>query len=239
MKSLDELIANWELYNDSLEATNEYLGSIFGELGNAIKDALVDAFESGTDAAEAMGDAIGNVIEQITSDIAYSAFIMPLIEEANDAIKALNLLKSQHGISDEEYAEKLTTIGYNLVDDALAQQDAVNAFLGATRDAAIERGYDPNSMGQSTTSKGFQAMSQDTGDELNGRFTDIQGKVSGIHEAVQFMKGLSSEQLNRVASIDTTVAMIHNDTTLIEKHTRVLGAMYETLERIRTNTELL
>lgn len=236
---IDELIANWELYNDSLEATNEYLGSIFGELGNAIKDALVDAFESGTDAAEAMGDAIGNVIKQITSDIAYSAFIMPLIEDANNAIKALTLLKEQHGISDEEYAEKLITIGYNLVDGALAQQDAVNAFLGGAYDAAIERGYDPNSMGQSTTSKGFQAMSQDTGDELNGRFTDIQGKVSGIHEAVQFMKGLSSEQLNRVASIDTTVAMIHNDTTLIEKHTRVLGAMYETLERIRTNTELL
>ena len=234
---IDELIANWELYNDSLEATNEYLGSIFGELGNAIKDALVDAFESGTDAAEAMGDAIGNVIKQITSDIAYSAFIMPLIEDANNAIKALTLLKEQHGISDEEYAEKLITIGYNLVDGALAQQDAVNAFLGGAYDAAIERGYDPNSMGQSTTSKGFQAMSQDTGDELNGRFTDIQGKVSGIHEAVQFMKGLNSEQLNRVASIDTTVAMIHNDTTLIEKHTKQLYKISEGIDRMNRNIE--
>ena len=42
---------------------------------------------------------------------------------------------------------------------------------------------------QEATAKGFQAMSQETGDELNGRFTDIQAKSGmiaiGVNSLVQ------------------------------------------------------
>jgi uncharacterized protein YoxC len=78
-------------------------------------------------------------------------------------------------------------------------------------------------------------MSQETGSELNGRFTDIQGKVTYINEAVQFMKSLSASQVQHTASISETVALIRNDTMRIEEHTRVLGQMAADIASIRSD----
>ena len=92
---------------------------------------------------------------------------------------------------------------------------------------------------QSASSGGFQAMSQETGSELNGRFTDIQGQTHRIADAVEFMKGISVTQAQHTASISETLAFIRNDTTLIERHTRVLGDMNDKLGKIIQNTEYL
>ena len=114
------------------------------------------------------------------------------------------------------------------------REELYNEIAGERKVLQDMLGYD--SASQSASSKGFQAMSQDTGDELNGRFTDIQGKTTAINEAVQFIKGINKDILNQTTSISQTLASIHNDTSLIEKHTRVLGEMNETLNRIKLNT---
>ena len=85
----------------------------------------------------------------------------------------------------------------------------------------------------SASSQGFQTMSQATGSELNGRFTDIQGQTRRIAEAVEFCKSLHIENLTQVQSINATVAMIHNDTSLIAQHTRVLGTINANLDALR------
>lgn len=236
---IEELIANWDAYNNAVEATNKYLTDIFGELGANITDSLVGAFENGTNAAEAMGEAFSDVIAKMARDVAHSAFIAPLLEDAQEKIKALTASKGE-GMSDEDYIKALMDIGMGLVDAGIAQQDNVNAFLGAVDEYGKAQGYDifdGSASGQTSTTKGFQAMSQDTGDELNGRFTDIQGQVHGINEAVAFIKGLNAQQLQRVSSIDTTVAMIHNDTTLIEKHAKELYAIRDGIDKLNRNIE--
>lgn len=229
---IDELIANWELYNDALEATNEYLVSMFGEAGNAIKDALVNAFESGTDAAQQMCDAISDVVEKIVSDMVYAATIQPYLDEFTQYMKTRNAWLSQGWITEEKYIEDLTS-GANRLLNQLDKygSPAYNAMMDAMSDRYGL--FDGEAQGQSATQKGFQAMSQDTGDELNGRFTDIQGKVSGIHEAVLFMKSIGSQQLDRTKSMQATVAEIRNDTILIEQHTRVLGQMSDDIASLR------
>lgn len=232
---IDELIADWERYEEATEAVANYLTDIFGELGNEITDALVSAFENGTDAAEAMGDAFTEVIERLARDMVMASFIQPLLDDAQAAINALNNRRGE--LTDEEYINELMNIGSNLVDGALAQEEGATNFLKAIDERMAALGYDGAFDGdgneQYASSGGFEAMSQDTGDELNGRFTDIQGKVSGIHEAVLFVKSLNIEQLYQISSINQTVAMIHNDTSLIEKHTRVLGQMSEDISRMR------
>lgn len=229
---IDELIANWELYNDSLEATNEYLVSMFGEAGNAIKDALVNAFESGTDAAQQMGDAISDVVERIVNDMVYAATIQPYLDEFTQYMKTRNNWLAQGWITEEKYIEDLTSGAKGLL---YRLEHYGSPAYNAMMDAMSDRFglFDGDAQGQSATQKGFQAMSQDTGDELNGRFTDIQGKVSSIHDAVQFMKSIGSEQLKSLTSIHATVADIRNDTTLIEQHTRVLGQMSDDIASLR------
>lgn len=223
---IDELIADWEYYEEATEAVTEYLSNIFGELGQSISDSLLEAFKNGTDAAEAMGDATGKVIEQLAKDIAHMTFIQPLLDEAEARSKIAQDQYARGDITREEYLKLQKKNLDMLEEDLAAQQDELNEFYE-------NAGIDSSAPSQSATQKGFQAMSQDTGDELNGRFTDIQGKVSGIHEAVQFMKSLGSQQLQSLTSIHATVADIRNDTTLIEKHTRVLSTMSQDLSDLK------
>ena len=223
---IDELIADWEYYEEATEAVTEYLSDIFGELGQSISDSLLEAFKNGTDAAEAMGDATGKVIEQLAKDIAHMTFIQPLLDEAEARSKIAQDQYARGEITREEYLKLQKKNLDMLEEDLAAQQDDLNEFYE-------NAGIDNSAPSQSATQKGFQAMSQDTGDELNGRFTDIQGKVSGIHEAVQFMKSLGSQQLQSLTSIHATVADIRNDTTLIEQHTRVLSTMSQDLSDLK------
>jgi hypothetical protein len=68
-------------------------------------------------------------------------------------------------------------------------------------------------------------MSQETGSELNGRFTDIQGQTHRIADAVEFMKGLQVQHTQHMQSVSNTLASIHTNTTLIEQHTRELSSI--------------
>ena len=58
---------------------------------------------------------------------------------------------------------------------------------------------------QEATERGFKAMSQDTGDELNGRFTDIQGKVTDIRGYVMMQTQSIIGLLNSIGNIETAI----------------------------------
>lgn len=229
---VNQLIEGWQVYYDSLESANEYLKGIFGDLGGSMTDALVDAFASGTDAVEAFGEAAEKTLEQLTKDMIRAAFIQPIIEKYEAEIDAMN----KENLSPAERVKRLTQMINNMQRDVLEQQGYVDAALANAKENAAEQGYDifDDSTSQSATSKGFQAMSQETGSELNGRFTDIQGQTHRIAEVVEFCRGLQSQQLQQVQSINDTVAKIHNNVDLIATHTRELRQMREDLSSIKT-----
>ncbi len=229
---VDQLIEGWQVYYDSLESANEYLKGIFGDLGDSMTDALVDAFASGTDAVEAFGEAAEKTLEQLTKDMIRAAFIQPIIEEYEAQIEAMN----KENLSPAERVERLMQMINNMQRDVLEQQEYVDAALANAKENAAEQGYDifDDSTSQSATSKGFQAMSQETGSELNGRFTDIQGQTHRIAEAVEFCRGLQSQQLQQVQSINDTVAKIHNNVDLIASNTKELIQMRQDLSSIKT-----
>lgn len=58
---------------------------------------------------------------------------------------------------------------------------------------------------QEATERGFQTMSQDTGDELNGRFTDIQGKITDIRGYVMAQTQSIIGLLTSMANIETAM----------------------------------
>lgn len=66
---IQNLVANWDTYQEALEASNNYLSDLFNNLGNTLADALVDAWESGADAADAFGEAAGDMLKQLAKDI--------------------------------------------------------------------------------------------------------------------------------------------------------------------------
>lgn len=73
------------------------------------------------------------------------------------------------GVLTETETEKLREWWNEIVKSGLEMRDTIAQATGVE-----------NISSQSATSRGFQVQSQDTGSELNGRFTDIQGKVTDI-----------------------------------------------------------
>lgn len=176
---IQNLVANWDTYQEALEASNNYLSDLFNNLGNTLADALVDAWESGADAADAFGEAAGDMLKQLAKDFIYTATIAPAIEKAKEQIKSIN---ENESLSDEERFGAITETINTILDDVIAQQAIGEELWETLKKLAAEKGLDweESVSTQSATSRGFQAMSQDTGSELNGRFTDIQGKVTDI-----------------------------------------------------------
>ena len=234
---IDELIANWQMYEDAVTATEEYLTDIFGDLGSSMTDALVDAFKNGTDAAEAFGEAASDVIERLSTDMIHAAFIQPILDKYDEAIKAMNA----EDMSPEERMAKLTQLIGDMSQEVLATQGMVDEAAQRVREEAEANGidgvYDSEGVSQSATSKGFAAMSQETGSELNGRFTDIQGQTHRIAEAVEFCRNIQASHLQHLQSVSSTLASIHNDTSLIASHTQVLKEMCNDISTIRRSID--
>lgn len=201
---LKELVNNWETYEEAIKAVNDYLNDMFGELGTTLTDALVDSFEQGTNAADAFGEAAGNMLKNLAKQVLYTATIGPEIEKAQKKIDAINRDLS---LSDEERYNALAGVVDTMLDDVLAQQKVGQELWERLKQAAEERGlqWEAEAAGQEATSRGFQALSQDTGDELNGRFTDIQGKVTDIRGYVMMQTQSIIGLLNSIGNIETAI----------------------------------
>lgn len=214
---LKELVNNWETYEEAIKAVNDYLNEMFGELGSTLTDALVDSFEQGTNAADAFGEAAGDMLKNLAKQVLYTATIGPEIEKAQKKIDAINRDLS---LSDEERYNALAGVVDTMLDDVLAQQKVGQELWERLKQAAEERGlqWEAEAAGQEATSRGFQAMSQDTGDELNGRFTDIQGKVTDIRGYVMAM-----------AQTGGIITAINNIATLGDRIDQMSVACYESL----------
>ena len=119
-----------------------------------------------------------------------------------------------------------------------------NSMVRAAKDAGFDLMGEAEGKKQTGTSKGYEAMSQDTGSELNGRFTAIQSDVRGIYNNLnehiarfkQFMLSHTGIDMNIRRLLNKTselrsmaeASMIHLQ--YIRKHTE------ETVNVIKTET---
>ena len=217
---IDDLIAHWQLYNDAVEASNEYLKGIFGELGNEINNAIVDAFENGTDAALAFGDAAGKMLENLIKQIGYTAYIAPIMSKAMAEVEALN----GSSMSSEDYLNELMRIVGNAMDAAEAAVGGYNDFLAEADKRAESYGintFDDASVEASR--RGIAQASQQSIDELNGRATAIQSHTYSIMEGTKQLTRDSAQMLRHLAGI--------------ENNTSRLGAMESSLKRMESNID--
>lgn len=113
-------------------------------------------------------------------------------------------------------------------------QKALAEQIMAERDAMADAfGWDSSSTSQSSTSKVFEAMSQDTGEELNGRFTALQ--IAG--EEVKNQNVIQSQSLNLLTAKADTILSVNTETRNIADDTRDLIAQsYLELVQISENT---
>lgn len=235
----DSAIDEWNNQINSLENEIDDLGeaaedAIFGEsLQTAIENfanALTDAWSSGMSMSETANKFMREMIKKTVMQAILD------YTQASKKIEALRfligLLLSDGVISEEEQAY-LEEIAQNLMNEVEDQ-------------FAWAEGLFSEDFSQDSTKKGFQAMSQDMGEELNGRFTAIQIDASAIRSFVDSIFTTTTMILGSVVDIRQAVnenrnlalsALDHLET--ISKNTNELYEINERLGKIEQNTRNL
>ena len=133
----------------------------------------------------------------------------------------------------------------------LAEQEMMNQMNGYLESAGLN--MRDSSYSQEASSKGFQAMSQDTGEELNGRFTALQiaGEEIKAQSIMQteFVKYISQDTSARKFQIAWNTKQIsemidiqhesNEHLSAIQKNTNQLYEMNDRLDKIEKNTRNL
>lgn len=168
-----------------------------GGYGERVTDKLDDYIEQ-AGKLEELTDSLYEGLIGMSFDSMYDSFISSLMDMeksaenfADDISKYFMQAMLSNAIG-EQFSDKLRTwydkFGEAMKDDGTLdnneRKELMDEYMGYVDEAmklrdelAAATGYDKisqESTSQSASSKGFQAMSQDTGEELNGRFTALQ-----------------------------------------------------------------
>lgn len=229
-KQIQNVIDLKDMYEEALDAIDSMIADVFGQLSSDLTDIIFDSVRNGTDAWDAFGEKGSEIIDKLGKQMIQELYVQAYLDQYQDD------LREAFASGD---SNKIAEVTNDIFDNMGSLIEGASAAAAAWDSNAEAMGFDMDTISQTATAKGFQVMSQDTGDELNGRFTDIQGKTSAINDAVQYIKSLSISQLQHASSISETLAQIHNDTFLIERHTRELSQIRSGIDRINKNLENL
>lgn len=232
--ALQNMIDLAETAEEAFESLNDYMTDIFGDLGNSMSNALVDAFKNGTDAAEAFSQSVSDMLETMAQQMVYSVTLAPLLEEAQNEM--MNVMKNTN-LTDEQRFKQWTNILNGLVGDAVEQQQIANSLYEAYQQAAEQQGFDifqPDSTQQQQASgKSFTTMSQDTADELNGRFTALYESNLRIEATGQQQAAAVNQLCSYISSLNIQSTGIYN---IADESRTILANSYLELQQIRENT---
>ena len=227
-----------------------------GGYGERVTDKLDDYIEQ----AGKLEELTDNLYEGLTGmsfDSMYDSFVSSLMDmekSAEDVADDISKYFMQAMLSNaigEQFSDKLRTwydkFGEAMKDDGTLdnneRKELMDEYMGYVDEAmklrdelAAATGYDKisqESTSQSASSKGFQVMSQDTGEELNGRFTALQ--IAG--EEIKNQNIIQSQSLNLLTVKADALLSINTETRNIADDTRDLIAQsYLELVQISENT---
>ena len=197
-----------------LEQLAEDTREAFTGIGyDSLVDSIVNGFKEGKRSAE---DFAGD-FETLMQDAVFQSLRMQALEAPLRSWYENFAAFADDGLSQEEIESLRAGFG-NVITGASNMLEQLEAITGMKLDEVLTDT-------QTASSNGFQTMSQDTGNELNGRFAAIQEYTAAMAGDMAELKGLSLISIDYLASI--------------EKHTQELPQMNERLGKIEKHTSKL
>ena len=201
---------------------NESLTQIsFDSLRDSFVDNLMDMDKSAEDLADdfrsyLMRAVLNSKISELLDD-----------ELNNFYEKWVEYTKSGGGL-DKGEIDELKGIWDGITEKGIKIRDEVAAITGYTGGQQADS--------QSATSRGYQTMSQDEGNELNGRFSDLQMKGqqiidinTGIRDIASEIRQLQVESLLELRGINENTG---NTVKILKMHTSMLSRISDNTSRI-------
>lgn len=226
----------WEQYADlsgQLEEIEESLKETLTQISfDSLRSSFIDALMDMDKSAEDFSDDFSEYMMKAILNARISDMLDKDLEEFYD--KWAKYQETGNKMEDWEL-EELKKMWDDITQKGIQVRDEIASITGY--------GSSSSSYSQEASSKGFQAMSQDVGEELNGRFTALQ--ISNEEIKNQMLNVVS--HLSMMASVSTENNAVLNDMLFqqvlsngyledIARHTKLLNSMKTTLEKVRDNT---
>ena len=228
-KTDDERIKEWQqqiedinkLIEDNKEAA---VDAIFGEdLKSAIDDfasAYAEAWANGENRAESAKETVKNMMRQMVTESIKAAMqssgAMEKIRQKLQEFYADNILSSW----EQDYI-------YSMAEELQKELDRQFGWADSLMKDEEKKEQ------QSASSKGFEAVSQDTADELNGRFTAVYESNLRIETATQQQTVAITELRGSISALTSQVSGMYN---IADETRTILANSYLELQQIRENT---
>lgn len=217
LEAVEEYIEHAGELEELTNVLNENLTKIsFDSLYDNFIDTLMDMDASAEDFADnmseyfmraALSDKVGEMFKTRLNEW-YNAFALAMKDGNLDDYELKNLR--------DDYE--------NIVKDAMAERDDLANAIGYTSSDNEQ---------QSASKKGFETMSQDTANELNGRFTALYESNLRIETAEQQQTVAITELKGNISALTAQAVGIYN---IADETRTILANSYLELQEIRENT---
>lgn len=222
----DRFKDDWNKYADQAGQLQEMTDNLrenlaqisFDSLRDSFVDALMDMDAKAEDFADDFKEYMTRALLNFAVGDKMDENLKKWYESWTDTMNA------QEGKLTEKQIEEYRRQWDAYVQEGMDIRDEITGLTGYTGNS---------SSSQSATSKGYQAMSQDTGEELNGRFTALQ--IAG--EEIKTQNIAQTQSLNLLTARADAILSMNTETRNIADDTRNLIAQsYLELVQISENT---
>ena len=248
-ETLEQLLEYSEKIHEFLDQVHEYVSDAFSPLVDNLTDALFEWLESGKDVLKSFREYAADTFKNIAKDALKAMITKNIFEPFQEQLEDMVIAFSTGQIDEKGFMAGVSEF-------ALQAQSAIQTQLPMLQDAAkvIEiamqnAGIDitGGTYSQQASSRGFQAMGQDTGEELNGRFTALQIAGEGIYQQITIVVAslnaiTSFSQQNNTAVLEIRNMMIMTNSYLedIVKYAKLMyNDVGSKLDTIASNTKNL
>ena len=216
-EALQEAIDTHKQMQEAEKQFDEFLKNTFGQLGSGIMDSVVNSLKTGENAFDAFAKSVGNIVENLGKKIAYELFLADYLKDFQKRVKErVKSISKDTSISEKDKskitADYLRDETVQLANGMKSRIDLMKNFLKDYTDV-LPKEYNSFGEQRKAVEKGFARMSQDSADELNGRFTLMTAlekqTVDSIKEMHQSLVSISERQLRHLANIDTNTYQLH------------------------------
>ena len=229
-ENLDSIVACKDEANELRDALNQAMTGVdFDSFYNGFIDQLSDMDTSFEDMCDNFEDYLRKSIMAGLVASQYQDRINALYEQWSDAARSdSKITKNEADLLKEQYQQ--------IVEDMMRDREEMFKTFG----------WDTSATSQESSKKGFATASQDSIDELNGRFTALQ--ISGEESKIQLI--LLNQVTNALLNVNEIGNTMLNDILNqhiitnnylddIVKYTKVLKEMNDNILAVKNNTAAL
>lgn len=182
---INTIISTEDAAANAMQQVESILSNLTGSVGDGLKEALIDAFKNGTDSAEAFGDSVSKIMENIISDMIFSAVFGDMLKDLEGRMKASYDVNGDNDLTDDliwffnNYSQK---------------EEAFNEGMKNAQEILKAHGFDifamdkektDNSSKTTSGSNALQGVSQDTISEAIGQLRALRMDFAEVAEVLE------------------------------------------------------